>query len=149
MDQQNVFATGPSLEALLDVELTYRPGMAKSSSDEGRPGEYLGSGDGRVSGDRIKGTVRWDLRENTGQTECDMFFSGAIETDDAATITFETLGHGVVPAPDTAPSHWDVTASVRFVSDDARYAWLTSRPATWFGEFDMATFVHRYRVLRG
>ena len=27
---------------------------------------------------------------------------------------------------------------------------LTSgRPATWHGEFDMATFAHRYRVVRG
>lgn len=138
----------PDIETLLEIELGYEPGLTKMSSDDGRPGTYLGSGAGRVSGDDISGTARWDLRENQGSTACEMFFSGVIETADGATIAFETLGHGRVTDPDTAPSLWDVTASVRFTSNDERYDWLTSRPATWYGEFDMDTYEHRYRVVR-
>lgn len=135
-------------ERLFDIELVYQHDLPALSTDEGRPGEYLGSGAGRASGPRLNGTIRWDLRENTGKTACDMFFTGVIETDDGASITFETLGHGLVSEPETAPSLWDVTASVRFTSADDRYAWLTVRPATWHGTFDMSTYKHRYRVYR-
>lgn len=140
--------TRAEVETLFSIQLTYRPDLGRLSADDGRPGAYLGSGEGRVSGERITGTARWDLREDASPTACDMFFDGVIETDDGAEIRFETLGHGRVTDPDEAPSLWDVTASVRFTSDDDRYAWLTGRPASWLGEFDMSTYEHRYRVLR-
>lgn len=149
MTTNSITTVGSDVETLFDIELAFTPGLEKSSSDEGHQGEYLGSGEGRLTGPRLNGTARWDLRENTGQTACDMFFSGVIETDDGATIGFETLGHGRVPDPETAPSIWDVTASVRFTSDDDRYAWLTGRPAIWHGDFNMDTYQHRYHVVRG
>lgn len=86
-------------ETLFDIELQYQQGLAALSADDARPGEYLGSGAGRASGSRLNGTIRWDLRENTGKTACDMFFNGVIETDDGALIDFETLGQASSASP--------------------------------------------------
>ena len=52
-----------SLEPLFRADLQYR---SESQSDaivvaEGREGVYIGSGDGTVTGDRVRGTVRWSL----------------------------------------------------------------------------------------
>jgi hypothetical protein len=51
------------LEALFEADLQYR---SESESDavvdaEGREGAYIGSGDGTVVGDRLRGTARWSL----------------------------------------------------------------------------------------
>jgi hypothetical protein len=51
------------LEALFKADLQHR---SESQSDavvnaEGREGAYIGSGDGTVIGDRLRGTVRWSL----------------------------------------------------------------------------------------
>src|SRR5262249_49895030 len=51
------------LEALFKADLQYR---SESQSDavvvaEGRDGVYIGSGDGTVVGDRLRGTIRWSL----------------------------------------------------------------------------------------
>jgi hypothetical protein len=51
------------LESLFKADLQYR---SESQSDavvvaEGREGVYIGSGDGTVSGDRLRGTLRWSL----------------------------------------------------------------------------------------
>jgi hypothetical protein len=51
------------LEALFKADLQYR---SESESDadvaaEGREGVYIGSGDGTVAGDRLRGTIRWSL----------------------------------------------------------------------------------------
>ncbi len=136
-------------DVVVDLDLTYSSKADRVVPDSGRPGEYLGSGEGTVHGRGIAGTVRWDLSEHTGTTACEMFFSGVIDTDDGATIRFDTSGYGMVPDPDGAPGLWDVTASVRFRTDDPRYGWLAARPATWQGTFDMDTYRHRYRITRG
>lgn len=144
----DIVTLGRGTEELFDIDLRYEQDQGQVEPDIERPGEYLGGGRGRVSGERLRGTVRWDLREHTGRTSCDMFFNGIIDTDDGATISFETLGHGFVPDQEAAPSLWDVSASVRFISDDDRYAWLTGRPAAWLGSFDMSTYQHHYQVVR-
>jgi hypothetical protein len=51
------------LEELFKADLQYR---SDSQSDavvvaEGREGIYIGSGDGTVSGDRLRGTLRWSM----------------------------------------------------------------------------------------
>ena len=51
------------LEALFKADLQYR---SESQTDavvvaEGREGVYIGSGDGTVAGDRLRGTIRWSL----------------------------------------------------------------------------------------
>lgn len=130
----------------LEMRLSYRHGMAPALQPATRPGEYPGSGDGTVDGPGLRGRIRWDLNELVGQTECQVFFSGLVETEDGATISFDSLGFGQVSDPAAAPSRWDVTAAVRFESDDPRYGWLTTQPAPWIGEFDMDTCEHRYRI---
>ena len=64
------------LEQLFEVELQYREGMEAITSPEGKIGEYLGSGDGRLTGLGIQGTVRWDLYEVVGETRCQTNFAG-------------------------------------------------------------------------
>lgn len=131
----------------LEVRLRYRQGMAPVRQPHARPGEYLGSGDGTVDGPGLHGAVRWDLNEFVGQEACQMFFAGIVETDDGAAISFDTLGFGLVRDPAAAPSRWDVTATVRFETDDPRFRWLAARPVPWVGEFDMDDFEHRYRIV--
>lgn len=135
-------------DLVVDLDLSYSSGAQRVVPGSHRPGTYLGSGDGTARGVGLAGTVRWDLSEHTGPAACEMFFSGVIETDDGATIHFDTSGYGLVPDPDGAPELWDVTASVRFRTDDPRYAWVAARPATWQGVFDMETYRHRYRISR-
>ena len=134
---------------LLDLDLTFREGMSEVVPDAGRPGEYLGSGEGSAVGPDLTGSVRWDLSEHSGETACEMFFSGVIDTEDGASIRFDTSGYGTVPDPKGAPGLWEATAAVRFRTDDPRYAWLTGRPATWEGQLDTNTYRHRYRISRG
>jgi hypothetical protein len=77
-----------------------------------------------------------------------MFFAGVVDTAEGSTISFETLGFGQVTDPAGDPARWAVTAAARFVTDDTRFAWLSARPLTWVGEFDMDTYEHRYRIMR-
>lgn len=139
---------GLSADGAFDLELRYREGMSPVRRPSNLPGEYLGSGDGTIVGPGLRGSVRWDLNEHVGREACQMFFAGVVETDDGASISFDTLGFGQVTDPATAPSRWAVTATARFVTDDPRYAWLSVRPVTWLGEFNMDTYEHRYRIVR-
>ena len=68
-----------------------------------------------------------------------------IETDDGAHIRFDSHGFALPPR---VGATWTVAAAVRFTTDDQRYAWLQSMPATWQGEFDEATATARYRAFR-
>jgi hypothetical protein len=52
------------LEHLFDAELLYREGM-EPLSDDGE-GELVGSGDGSVDGERVRGRLRWTLFEAGG-----------------------------------------------------------------------------------
>ncbi|MGH2463568.1 MAG: hypothetical protein ACRDFZ_08115 [Candidatus Limnocylindria bacterium] len=141
--------TADSSAALrFDVEMRYRPGMPPVGRPRDQPGEYLGSGDGTITGRGLDGTIRWDLNEQIGPDACQMFFAGVVRTQEGTTISFESMGFGQVTDPATAPTRWVVTAAARFVTDDARYAWLAALPLTWLGEFDMDTYEHRYRILR-
>lgn len=130
-----------------EVRLRYRQGIAPARQSDARPGAYLGSGEGTVDGPGLSGRVRWDLNEVVGHEACQMFFAGIVETDDGASITFDTVGFGQVSNPDADPSHWVVTAVARFESHDPRFAWLTAQPASWVGEFDTETYEHRYRIV--
>jgi len=41
-----------------------------------------------------------------------------------------------------------MVAAVAFETAAERYVWLTAAPAAWIGEFDTASYRHRYRVYR-
>jgi len=47
-----------TLKPLFELELQYQQGLPPITSAEGRIGQYLGSGEGTVSGERLTGTVR-------------------------------------------------------------------------------------------
>jgi len=135
-----------SLRDLFDVELQYRPGIGPVTTKEGREGKRLGGGDGVVRGPQIQGKARWDIYEKTGQGRCEFNIAGFIETNDNASVAFETTGYGLVPTADE-PSQWSMVAAVRFSAADKSYEALNSTVATWAGEFDMNTGQHRYRTV--
>jgi len=135
------------LEPLFQAVLQYK---SESEADavvatEGREGAYIGSGDGTVKGDRIRGTVRWSLWSGNcvcplvrkGQKVpsrlhlCTMNPIGFIDTPDGARIRFDGRGYGL-RSPDT----YRVSVTLVFGTEDARYAWLSMVPAVMEGEFD-------------
>ena len=133
------------LTRLFDLELQYQPDAVQHSSAEGRPGNYLGSGTGVATADRLNGTVRWDLYEDQAPDRCETGFAGVITTDDGATISFDTRGWGYVPSK-SEPNAWHMNAAVRFATDDPRYSRLDGLLAVWDGTFDAVTYQHRYTV---
>jgi len=132
---------------LFDAELQYRPDMAAVVSPEGRTGQLLGSGDGQISGPRIKGRIRWSIFEDQGAGECKTNIAGFIETDDGSRIGIETRGFGVVPDA-LRPNHWRMGAAIQFKAE-GKYAWLESVLAVWDGSFDMDTGHHSYHAYTG
>ena len=135
------------LEPLFQAVMQYR---SVSETDavvpaEGREGAYIGSGDGTVKGDRIRGTIRWSLWSGNclyplvrkGQTIpaglhlCTMNPGGFIETPEGARIRFDGRGYGL-----RSPDKYRVSVTLVFGTEDARYAWLSKVPAVVEGEFD-------------
>lgn len=135
------------LAPLFEAELQYRPDMAAVVSPEGRTGRLLGSGDGRITGPRVRGRFRWSIFEEQGAGECKTNIAGFIETDDGGRIGIETRGFGVVSDP-SRPRHWRMSAAIQFRAD-GKYAWLQSVLAVWDGSFDMVTGRHSYRAYLG
>jgi hypothetical protein len=138
------------LEALFKADLQYR---SESESDavvdaEGREGAYIGSGDGTVIGDRLRGTVRWSLWSGnclyplvrSGQSVpeglhlCTMNPAGFIETQDGARIRFDGRGYGL-----RSSEKYQTNLTLVFGTEDARYEWLTKVVAVMEGAFDEKT----------
>ncbi len=138
------------LEALFKADLEYR---SDSQSDavvtaEEREGVYIGSGDGTVIGDRVRGTVHWSLWSGnclypvvrSGQSVpeglhlCTINPSGFIETQDGGRIRFDGRGYGL-----RNPEKYQTNLTLVFGTDDARYEWLTKVVAVMNGEFDEKT----------
>ena len=141
--QQSTNFSDKLIEELFEMELLYRQGMEKATTFTDPVRKYLGSGDGNVTGEYMRGTVRWDLFEQQGETACDAHFTGIIETDDGAAIHFYATGYFKRPE---SGSIWRLSAGALFETEDARYQWLTAKPTIWEGEFDMSAYRHRYRV---
>lgn len=138
------------LEALFSADLQYR---SESESDagvaaEGREGVYIGSGDGTVAGDRLRGTIRWSLWSGnclyplarSGQSVpeglhlCTINPAGFIETQDGARIRFDGRGYGL-----RSSEKYQTNLTMVFGTEDARYEWLTKVVAVMEGEFDEKT----------
>lgn len=88
----------------------------------GEEGSGYGEGDGRVSGERIEGTVVWSNhphRRSDGRMMPDAH--GLIVTHDGARIVFELRGRTVF---NDDRSRGGQTFVGSFESDDERYAWL-------------------------
>jgi hypothetical protein len=100
--------------------------QAESQADaviaaERHEGAYIGSGDGTVTGGR--------LRE--GLHLCTMNPTGFIETHDGARIRFDGRGYGL-----HSPKKYQTSLTLMFGTEDARYAWITKILAVMEGEFD-------------
>lgn len=112
---------------------------------EGREGEYLGSGDGTVSGERVRGRMRWSFYSGNclypriragepvpdGLNLCTLNPGGIIETDEGAQITFDGKGYGL-----RSPERYRVALTLAFRAGDDRYAWLNTVLGVMLGEFD-------------
>jgi hypothetical protein len=132
------------LEHLFDAELQYRPDAQPLVSSHGREGELVGSGDGAVRGGRVAGSLRWTLFESPGELICAMLPVGVIETADGAQVRLEGRGYAKRTTPQDRV--WKVAATLRFESEDERYAWLEDRLALWEGEFDADSHRATYRA---
>ena len=149
----NIATTSSSdngLEALFKADLQYR---SESQSDavvvaEGRDGVYIGSGDGTVAGDRLRGTIRWSqwsgnclyplVRSGQSVPEglhlCTINPAGFIETQDGARIRFEGRGYGLRNS-----EKYQTNLTLIFSTEDVRYEWLTRVVAVMEGDFDEKT----------
>jgi hypothetical protein len=132
------------LEHLFDAELEYRDGMAPLS-DSGE-GELIGSGDGSVEGERLRGRLRWTLFEGQdgGGLTCTMQPTLVIDTDDGDTIAIE--GRGYAHRTTRADQLWHVAATLLFSTNSERYAWLDGALGVWEGGFDAERHSARYRA---
>ncbi len=132
------------LEHLFEVRLMYQEGKPAVSMD-GKVGEYVGSGEGTVTGSRINGIVHWTLFESQQETACESNLFGIITTEDGAEIRFDTMGFFLRPYKDK-PKLWVTSAAVSFETDDERYAWLNPLLGVWEGTFDMGSYKHHYQA---
>jgi len=108
-------------------------------------GAYIGSGDGTVEGNEVRGTVSWSLyagdclypliRAGQSVTEdlhlCTLNPGGFIDTHDGARVRFDGRGYGL-----RSPERYLVSATLTFRTQDASYDWLTKMLAVMHGEFD-------------
>lgn len=130
------------LEHVFDAELEHREGMAPLA-DSGE-GELIGSGDGGVDGERVRGRLRWTLFEGGGGLTCTMHPMLVIDTDDGARIGIE--GRGYAHRASQADQLWQVAATLLFSAKADTYAWLDGALGVWEGEFDNERGTARYRA---
>jgi hypothetical protein len=129
-------------ERLFDAVLEYRPEMAPLA--EHGEGQLIGSGEGTVDGQRVRGALRWTLFEEPGDVVCTMNPTLAIRTDDGASIGVE--GRGYAHRASKASQVWHVAATLLFSAKQERYAWLDGALGVWEGEFDAGRHTARYRA---
>jgi hypothetical protein len=130
------------LAHIFNAELVYRSEM-QPLSREGE-GQLIGSGDGTVVGDSITGALQWTLFERPGRLSCAMNPVALIETNDGARVRLEA--RGFARRAGEASRIWTVAATLRFESNDDRYAWLDNALGVWDGEFDAEAHRARYRA---
>jgi hypothetical protein len=101
---------------------------------EGRDGAFIGSGRGRVAGDRVRGTLSWSLyagdclypRIRKGERVsddlhlCTLNPGRYIEIEDGRRIRFDGRGYGL-----GSPNWYRVSAILTFATDSAAHHWLT------------------------
>ena len=148
------------MQQLFDADLEYDTDVAAVVPPEGREGEYIGSGGGRVTGERISGTIRWSMfaadcayllvragvDPGPGEHLCRVHPCGLIETTDGARIQFDATGYGLRGAERDRPYLWRLTAALHFATEDARCRWLNTALGLWEGAFDERCGRARYRA---
>lgn len=145
---------------LFDAELRYQPGMEVVVPAEGREGDLIGSGDGTVTGEKLRGKIRWSMFSadcvyplvqagvmlSPGQHLCTTNPGGVIETDDGAQIWFDARGYGLRGYEASRPHLWHLTMALQFSTTDERYLWLNTILGVWEGEFDENTAHAHYQA---
>ena len=138
------------IELLFKAVLQYQdePSADAVGVGEEHAGAYIGSGDGIVTGERLRGRIRWSLWSancvyplmRSGQPVpaalhlCTMNPTGFIETHDGARIRFDGRGYGL-----RTPKQYKTSLTLVFGAEDARYMWLTKVLGVMEGEFDEKT----------
>ena len=130
------------LEHLFDAELEYRAGMAPLA--EHGDGELIGSGEGSVDGERVRGALRWTLFEAGGDLVCTMHPILTIHTEDGASIRIE--GRGNAHRATRTDQLWFVAATLLFSANEESYGWLDGALGVWEGEFDAGRHITHYRA---
>jgi len=130
------------LEHLFDAELTYREGMEPLA--EHGEGQLIGTGDGSVHGQRVRGALRWTLYERGGELVCTMNPILEVRTEDGASIGIEDRGYA--HRASRTSQLWRVAGTLLFRAAEARYAWLDGALGVWEGEFDADQHSARYRA---
>ncbi|HEX9304661.1 MAG TPA: DUF3237 family protein [Thermoanaerobaculia bacterium] len=131
-------------ELLFDVEIKVVPNMPAVVPSDGRIGELVGSGDGRVTGPRLTGKLRFSLFEKVGETACHMDTGAVLQTDDGAQIRIDGTGFALRRGHDR--DLWITAQALRFRTDDPRYAWLNHVAGLWAGTADLEAGSARARV---
>jgi hypothetical protein len=112
---------------------------------DGREGLYLGSGNGVVSGERVRGALSWSFYSGNclyplvrrGQTVpedlhlCTLNPGGFIDAEDGARIRFDGKGYGL-----RSPERYLLSMTLAFSTEDERYTWLARMLSVMEGEFD-------------
>lgn len=110
------------LEHLCDMELTYSGPIVSVQPYGTKEGSAYGSGDGSVTGEKLRGAVRWTNhphQRSDGSYLPDAH--GVIQTDDGAAIIFSLQGRTIFSDNKGA----QLLAAV-FEADDERYRWLNN-----------------------
>jgi hypothetical protein len=107
-------------------------------------GQLTGSGDGRVTGPRLAGSLRWTLFEHPGDLFGAMNPVAVIETETGGQIRVQARGFARRRSKEDP--RWKVAATLRFESEDDRYRWLNETLGVWEGEFDAEAHRARYRA---
>lgn len=132
------------LEHLFDLELRYTAPLTVQLAWNGQ-GQGMGRGDGTATG-RLTGSVEW---VNAPPVRADGVFqptvTGAITTDDGATVVYQSSGLSLRPADDE-PHHRRFTTSMRFATDADGYRWLNDVLAVEEGLIDVRDGTIRTRV---
>jgi hypothetical protein len=120
------------LEYLCEIKLAYQDYWMVQPYDGGE-GSAFGTGEGTVTGERIRGTIRWvnhphRRSHNTWLPDT----HGVIQTDDSAVILFTMQGRTVFPPNSPRRSRPSYSGRGRqlltlmFEAEDERYAWLNT-----------------------
>lgn len=135
------------LEPLCEMELGYEGGFFVMTPYGEREGSGYGDGRGRVTGERLAGSVRWSNhphRREDGVLVPDAH--GVIETDDGARVLFH-LGGRSRPI-EGSPTLRAIVSPATFEAEDDRYRWLNDVIAVGEGVIDFETLRLRMRYYR-
>lgn len=135
------------LRPLFDAVLQFAsdtPADAAIPAD-GCDGACIGSGEGTVTGDRLRGTMTWTLyagdclypRIRRGEAvpddlhRCTLTFGGFIDTHDGVRIRIDGRGYGLRSAV-----RYLLSTTLAFQADAPQYDWLTKILAVMEGDLD-------------